>query len=137
MRFAKSVGLAVLVATIVVAAEGSAQTPPTRIAFRVPFPKPALGTPGGEAIFADLGLSGGRKSIVFGTTAKKLYVHDFDGTVAPGWPKDLPGEVRSSPDVADFGLGHGTTDIVVRFGGGNDSGTVGGVAAFQRDGTPI
>ncbi|MEO8054198.1 MAG: VCBS repeat-containing protein [Acidobacteriota bacterium] len=140
MRVAKTVGWVVLALTIVVAGGAFAQTPPAGIALRSPsFPKAATGNPAGsEPLLVDLGLSGGRKSIVFGTAGRKLYVFNFDGTIAPGWPKDLAGEVRSSPAVADLGGGNGSTDIVVGFGGGgSDLGSVGGVAAFRRDGTQI
>jgi hypothetical protein len=114
-----------------------AQSPPTGISLRAPFPKTVTGTPGGEPLLVDLGRSGGRKSIVFGTTARKLYVMNFDGTVASGWPKDLPGEVRSSAAVADLD-GDTLPDIVVGFGGGaSDPASVGGVAAFKGDGTPL
>jgi hypothetical protein len=138
MRFAKNVGRAVLAVTIVVAGGASAQTPPAGITLRSPFPKPATGTPGGEPLLVDLGLSGVRKSIVFGTTGRKLYVYNFDGTIAAGWPVDLPGEVMSSAAVGDLGGGNGATDIVVGYGGGgSDPNTVGGVAAFRRNGTSL
>jgi hypothetical protein len=138
MRFAKTVAFAALVLTIVVGGGASAQTPPAGIAVRSPFPKAAAGNPGAEPLLVDLGLSGGRKSIVFGTTARKLYVFNYDGTIAAGWPVDLPGEVHSSPAVADLGGGNGATDIVVGFGGGaSDAGSVGGVTAFRRDGAVL
>ena len=131
----KTVALCAVVATFVVGGRAFGQTPPAGIALRAGFPVNTSGTPGGEPLLADLGLTGGRKSVVFGTSARKLYVVNFDGTVAPGWPKDLPGEVRSSPAVADLD-GDGKPDIVVGFGGGaSDLASVGGVSAFLRDGT--
>ena len=136
MKLAKTVGWAALVLTIVVAGAGSAQTPPSGITLRSPFPKPAVGTPGSEPLLVDLGLSGGRKSIVFGTMAGKLYVYNFDGTIAPGWPQTLPNAIMSSPAVVDLD-GDGIPDIVVGYGTQALNDPIGGVAAFKRDGTPL
>ena len=137
MRLAKTVARAVLALTIVVGGGASAQVPPAGITLRSPFPKPTAGTPGGQPLLVDLGLSGGRKSIVFGTMAGKLYVYNYDGTVAPGWPQTLPNAVSSSPAVADLGGGNGATDIVVGYGTSTQNDPIGGVAAFKRDGTPL
>lgn len=138
MRLAKTVGSAVFTLTFVVGGGAFAQSPPSGITLRTGFPATVTGSPGSEPLLVDLGLTGGRKSVVFGTTASKLYVVNYDGTVAPGWPQDLPGQVLSSPAVANLGGGHGSTDIVVGFGGGtSDPSTVGGVAAFRRDGSQI
>ncbi|MCM3877292.1 MAG: VCBS repeat-containing protein [Thermoanaerobaculia bacterium] len=92
-----------------------------------------------EPVWADLGLGGG-KSIILGTSSKKLYVVNNDGSVVAGlWPVTLPGQVMSSAAVGNLGGGNGNTDIVVGFGGGPyppaDPVTVGGVRAFRRDGT--
>ncbi|MGZ5428993.1 MAG: FG-GAP repeat domain-containing protein, partial [Thermoanaerobaculia bacterium] len=96
------------------------------------------GSPTNEPVWASLGLTGGRKSIIVGTSSRELYVVNFDGQVALGWPQPLPGTVRSSAAVGDLGGGNGSTDIVVGFGGGgSDSVTVGGVRAFRRDGSEL
>jgi hypothetical protein len=99
------------------------------------------GYPSNEPVWADLGLTGGRKSIIVGTSSKELYVVNFDSQIAPGWPQLLPGQVMSSAAVGDLGGGNGNTDIVVGFGGGSfppaDPATVGGVRAFKRDGTVL
>ena len=116
----------------------SAQFLPPGYALKPGFPK-ALNTTGhsgrptNEPVWADLGLTGGRKSIIVGTSSKELYVVNFDGSVAPGWPQPLPNIVQSSAAVGDLD-GDGIPDIVVRFG--TNIGTdPGGVMAFKRDGT--
>ena len=52
---------------------------------------------GGGPAIADLGLTPGHKSIVFGTSNGRLYVVRHDGTVAPGFPVTLPSEIVSGP----------------------------------------
>ncbi len=117
-------------------------TLPAGIAMKTGFPKAlAGGNPTNEPVWANLGLTGGRKSIIVGTSARQLYVVNFDGSIAAGWPQTLPGQVVSSAAVGDLGGGNGATDIVVGFGGGGfppaDSVTIGGVIAFRRDGSPL
>jgi hypothetical protein len=120
----------------------SAQALPPGYALKPGFPKQLnatghSGLPTNEPVWANLGLTGGRKSIIIGTSSKELYVVNFDGSVAPGWPRSLPGEVRSSAAVGDLD-GDGIPDIVVGFGGGpSDATDVGGVRAFKRDGTVL
>lgn len=88
-------------------------------------------------MIADLGLTPGHKSIVFGTSGRKLYVVLWDGTVAPGFPVTLPGDVFSSPAIGDLD-NDGIPDIVVGFGSTIEGpSSVGGVRAFKRDGTVL
>lgn len=90
----------------------------------------------GPPVWADLGLTGGRKSLVFGTANKQLWVVNYDGSVAPGWPVTLPGQ-PNTPTVADLD-GDGIPEIVIGFGGrAGDPANVGGVSAFRRNGTPM
>jgi hypothetical protein len=80
-------------------------------------------------------LTPGHKSIVFGTSGRKLYVILWNGTVAPGFPVTLPGDVYSSPAVGDLD-DDGDPDIVVGYGSTIEGPTsAGGVRAFRRDGS--
>src|SRR5215813_9121594 len=92
----------------------------------------------GNPVIADLGLTPGHKSIVFGTSARKLFVVLWDGTVAPGFPVTLPGDIASSPAVGDIN-NDGVPEIVVGFGSTIEAGgtfsSIGGVRAYKRDGT--
>ncbi len=121
-----------------VAGAARAQTLPIGYANKAGFPKtlPAgTGAGNGYPVWADLGLRGGRKSLVFTTWNHQLFVVDYDGTVAPGWPVTLPSQANT-PTVADLD-GDGIPEILVGFGGQNDyaaSGGVGGVQAYRRTG---
>ncbi len=92
----------------------------------------------GEPVVADLGLTPGHKSIVFGTYARKLYVVLWTGAVAPGFPVTLPGDVYSSPAVGDLD-NDGIPEIVVGYGSTIEAAatgsSVGGVRAYRRNGT--
>lgn len=88
----------------------------------------------GAPAIADLGLRGGKKSIVFGTSAARLYVVDFDGTVPAGFPVTIPGECAASPAVGDI-TGDGVPEIVVPYGSQFNPGVRGGVRAIRRNGT--
>src|ERR1017187_8062304 len=56
----------------------------------------------GHPVIADLGLDGGRKSIVFVTITGKLWVVNLDGTVPTGFPITLPARPWGGPAVADL-----------------------------------
>lgn len=93
---------------------------------------------GGHPVVADLGLTPGQKSIVFGTANGRLYVVKHDGTVAPGFPVTLPREIVSSPAVGTVTRPNGSTAIaiVVGFGSGfQGQQDAGGVRAYLNDGT--
>ncbi len=103
------------------------------------------GNPNGSSLYsqpvaADLGLTPGYKSIIFGLRNGKLYVveHKNNGTwgAAAGWPVQLPAHIASSPAVADLN-GNGTPDIVVGYGSTLDTGSHGGLKAFDRNGTQL
>jgi FG-GAP-like repeat len=82
----------------------------------------------------------GTKWIIVGTagtgTGGWLYVIKRDGTIRPGWPKQLPAEIASSPAVGDI-TGDGFPDIVVGFGSNTDLSLPGGVIAFDRSGNQL
>jgi FG-GAP-like repeat len=88
---------------------------------------------GGHPAVADLGLTPGHKSIVFGTSTRRLYVVLWNGALAPGFPVVLPAEVVSSPAIGDI-TGDGIPDIVVGYGSLYSPGFPGGVRALRRDG---
>jgi FG-GAP-like repeat len=88
----------------------------------------------GHPAVADLGLTPGHKSVVFGTSTKRLYVVLWNGTLAPGFPVVLPAEVVSSPAVGDV-TGDGIPEIVVGYGSLFSPGDPGGVRAYRRDGS--
>ncbi len=95
-----------------------------------------------QPIAADLGLTPGWKSIIFGLRNGRLYViqRNSNGTwgVAPGWPQQLPSHIAASPSVGDL-TGDGIAEIVVGFGstlqGVPPNSAAGGIRAFRRDGT--
>lgn len=104
------------------------------------FPKTLVGgkvNRGSYPAIADLGLTPGHKSIVFGTAAGLLYVVLWDGTVAPGFPVQLPKEIISSPVVGELdGDPSNGPEIVVGFGSQYPEGVGdGGVRAIHRNGT--
>lgn len=127
------IGLAALVAPPGAALAQSVVSPPLKPGFPVTL---AGGGPirAGAPAVADLGLRGGKKSIVFGTSNAKLYVVDFDGTVPAPFPVSLPGECAASPAVGDL-TGDGVPELVVPYGSQFLPGVRGGVRAIRRDGT--
>ncbi|HXU30332.1 MAG TPA: VCBS repeat-containing protein [Thermoanaerobaculia bacterium] len=121
--------------------------PPAKSGF--PISLPGQGTNLGNSVFsqpvaADLGLSPGFKSIVFGLRNGKLYViyrNPANGVwgVAPGWPVQLPSHIASSPAVGDLN-NDGIADIIVVGFGSTLQGTPpnsspGGLRAYRPNGT--
>jgi hypothetical protein len=91
----------------------------------------------GHPAIADLGLTPGHKSLVFGTAGHFVYVVNYDGTVAPGFPITVPSEVTMSPSVGDLD-GDGQPEIVVGYGSTFEGPTApGGVQAIRRNGTVL
>ena len=98
---------------------------------------PGGGAPrGSQPAIADLGLTPGHKSIIVGTSTRKLFVFFHDGTVAPHFPVTLPGDICSSPTIGDLN-GDGAPDIVVGFGCTLTPGDPGGLVAYTRTGQKI
>jgi hypothetical protein len=92
---------------------------------------------GGGPAIADLGLTPGHKSIVFGTSNGRLYVVRHDGTVAPGFPVTLPREIVSAPAVGTLTKPDGSKVVAIVVGyGSNFAGQVdaGGVRAYLTNG---
>jgi hypothetical protein len=92
---------------------------------------------GGHPAVADLGVTPGHKSIVFGTSNKLLYVVEWVNAltwhVRAGFPVTLPGDPVGSPAIADLGAGH--PDIVIGYGSTFANPGSGGIMAISRDGT--
>lgn len=117
-------------------------TPAVKPGFPVEFPGQAADQAppiGSQVVAADLGLTPGYKSIVFGLRNGKLYVvrRNSNGSwgAASGWPQQLPNHVYSSPAVGDVN-GDGEPDIVVGFGSVETQGMAhGGLRAYRRNGT--
>ena len=114
--------------------------PPYKPGF--PVTLPGAGTIRGHPVVADLGLTPGHKSIIFGTVTGRLYVILWDGTIAPGFPVQLSpvSLIDSSPAVGILDNVDGKPAIVFGYGSilgvnGATSSQPGGVAAYRRDGT--
>lgn len=114
--------------------------PPYKPGF--PVTLPGAGTTRGHPIVADLGLTPGHKSIIFGTVTGRLYVILWDGSIAPGFPVQLNpvSPIDSSPAVGILDNVDGKPAIVFGYGSvvsvnGAASSQPGGVAAYRRDGT--
>lgn len=128
------------VALMAACARYAAADPPTQVAYKPGFPFTITG--GGTLLrgapaVADLGLTPGWKSIVFGTTTGQLFVVLYDGataSVAPGFPVTLPARIDGTPAVGDV-TGDGIPDIVVGYGSNdNPVGSPGGIRAYTRAG---
>jgi hypothetical protein len=93
----------------------------------------------GHPAIADLGLTPGHKSIVFGTSTHRLYVVLYNGTVAPGFPVTLPAESTGSPALANVVVGTppAIPVIFVSYGSTFEPGFPGGVRAYKADGTQL
>jgi len=126
------IAAALLCSTAVARAQSSNNAP-----FKPGFPKAFAGggtIRQGHPVIADLGLTPGHKSIAFGTSTRRLYVVNYDGTLAAGFPVVLPAEITSSPAVGDL-TGDGIAEIVVGHGSLFSFSDPGGVRAYRRNGT--
>lgn len=137
-------GLAGFVLALLPALAGGQSAPPYKPNFPIEFPGQAAdqaAAVGSHIVAADLGLTPGYKSLIFGLRNGKLYVvrRNSNGTwsAAAGWPKQLPSHIYSSPAVGDLD-GDTEPDIVVGFGSVETQGLGhGGVRAFSSDGTQL
>lgn len=122
-------------------AEAQTSPGPFKPSFPILLPEVAPAPKGtiraGHPAIADLGLTPGHKSIVFGTAGHYVYVVKYDGTVAPGFPVTVPSEVTMSPAVGDLD-GDGQPEIVVGYGSTFEGPSApGGVQAIRRNGTVL
>ncbi len=88
---------------------------------------------GGHPTVGDLSLTPGHKSVVFCTAAGKLYVVNYDGSVASGFPVTMPGECAGTVAIGDIN-NDGVAEIVVPYGFFSPA-SPGGVAAYNNKGT--
>lgn len=70
--------------------------------------------------------------VVVGTVGKKVYAFNPNGTLVPGWPATVTGEVNSSPAIGDID-GDGYNEVIVGVGW-QDLTNDGAIYAFRRNG---
>jgi Domain of unknown function (DUF4214)/FG-GAP-like repeat/FG-GAP repeat len=125
-----------LVLTFITTVQGQQLTlPPNYPNFPVTVPG------GGRVIYcqpaiADLGPSSGAKSIIFGDAQGRLSVLLNNGTMAAGFPVQLPAPIASSPAIGDIN-GDGQPDIVVGYGSPTNLAIPGGIRAYSKTGQLI
>lgn len=114
-------------------------SPPVKSAFPITFPNQGQAI-SSHPVIADLGLTPGYRSIVFGLRNGKLYVlRRLSADVwvpAAGFPVTLPAHIASSPAVGDID-GDGDPEIVVGYGSTLTLDQPGGARAYEADGTLI
>ncbi len=93
-----------------------------------------LGAPHGKPVIADLGLTPGHKSVVFGNYGGQLWVVTTNGTTSNSILVDtLPADVYATPAVGDLD-GDGKADIVAAYGSLFDTSKPGGFRAYKNKG---
>ncbi len=122
--------------------------PANKSGFPISLPGQLVNNGNGNGVFsqpvvADLGLSPGFKSIVFGLRNGRLYViyrNPANGVweVAPGFPVQLPSHIAASPTVGDV-TGDGVAEIAVGYGstlqGAPPNTAPGGFRVYRNNGT--
>jgi hypothetical protein len=146
LRLARWLAIAACLLFLPAPAALAQNTPPTKPGFPLVInesPTNQVAPIGSQAVAADLGLTSGFKSIVFGLRNGKLFVvrRNSNGSwgVAPGWPQQLPAHIYSSPAVADLN-NDSQPDVVVGYGSTIQNQVApahGGARAYRRDGAPL